>query len=67
VQNKPPHIIDKIVEGKLEAYYAEACLMRQKYVKDSSMTIAMLLDQESKTAGGQPIEIKAFYRWEVGA
>lgn len=68
VQNKPPHIIDKIVEGKLEAYYAEACLVRQKYIKDdSSMTIAMLLDKENKDAGShQPIEIQAFYRWTIG-
>lgn len=66
VQNKPPHIIDKIVEGKLEAYYTEMCLTRQKYVKDSSMTIAMLLDKESKELK-HPIGIQAFYRWKVGS
>lgn len=66
VRNKPPHIIDKIVEGKLEAYYTEACLIRQKYIKDSSMTIAMLLDKESKAGSNQPIEVKAFYRWAIG-
>lgn len=65
VQNKPLHIIDKIVEGKLEAYYMEMCLTRQKYVKDSSMTIAMLLDKESKELK-HPMEIQAFYRWKVG-
>lgn len=65
VQNKPPHIIDKIVEGKLEAFYGETCLTRQKYIKDNSMTIAMLLDKESK-ALHHPIEIQAFYRWRVG-
>ncbi len=65
VQNKPPHIIDKIVEGKLEAYYTEMCLTRQKYVKDNSMTIAMLLEKESKECK-HPIKIQAFYRWKVG-
>ncbi|KAG6559638.1 Elongation factor Ts [Candidatus Rhabdochlamydia oedothoracis] len=65
VQNKPPHIIDKIVEGKLEAYYMEMCLTRQKYVKDSSMTIAMLLDKESKELK-HPIGVQSFYRWKVG-
>ncbi|VHO04950.1 translation elongation factor Ts [Candidatus Rhabdochlamydia sp. T3358] len=66
VQNKPPHIIDKIVEGKLEAYYMEMCLTRQKYVKDNSMTIAMLLDKENKE-GKHPMKIQAFYRWKVGS
>ncbi|PWU13902.1 MAG: elongation factor Ts [Chlamydiae bacterium] len=65
VQNKPPHIIDKIVEGKLEAYYMEMCLTRQKYVKDNSMTITMLLEKESKEYK-YPIKIQAFYRWKVG-
>lgn len=66
VQNKPPHIIDKIIEGKLEAYYAQVCLTRQKYVKEDSMTIAMLLDKESKRLN-HPIEIQAFYLWKVGS
>lgn len=65
VQNKPPHIIDKIVEGKLEAYYMEMCLIRQKYIKDNSMTIAMLLEKESKECK-HPLRIQAFYRWKVG-
>lgn len=65
VQNRPPHIVDKIIEGKLEAYYAEVCLTRQKYVKDNSITIAMLIDKESKSLS-LPIEIQAFYRWKIG-
>ena len=65
VQNKPPHIIDKIIEGKLEAYYMEMCLTCQKYVKDNSMTIAMLLEKESKEHK-HPLKIQAFYRWKVG-
>lgn len=65
VQNKPSHIIDKIIEGKLEAYYMEMCLTRQKYVKDSSMTIIALLDKESRELKS-PMRIQAFYRWKVG-
>lgn len=65
VQNRPPHIVDKIIEGKLEAYYAEVCLTRQKYVKENSITIAMLIDKESKGLS-LPIEIQAFYRWKIG-
>ncbi|MGL4540617.1 MAG: translation elongation factor Ts [Candidatus Rhabdochlamydia sp.] len=65
VQNRPPHIVEKIIEGKLEAYYAEVCLTRQKYVKENSITIATLIDKESKGLS-VPIEIQAFYRWKIG-
>lgn len=65
VQNKPEAIIEKIVEGKLKAFYDQFCLMNQKYVKDSALTIGELLEKESKAAG-KTFGVKRFLRWQVG-
>ena len=65
VQGKPANIVDKIVEGKIKAFCDEVCLTCQKYVKDNTMTIAQLLEKESKRLNKQ-IGIKAFHRWKVG-
>jgi elongation factor Ts len=65
VQGKPANIVDKIIEGKIKAFCDEVCLVCQKYVKDNTMTIAQLLEKESKRLNKQ-IGIKAFYRWKVG-
>jgi len=65
VQGKPANIIEKIIEGKVKAFCDEVCLLCQKYVKDNTMTIAQLLEKESKRLNKQ-IGIKAFHRWKVG-
>jgi elongation factor Ts len=65
VQGKPANIVDKIIEGKIKAFYDEVCLICQKYVKDNTMTVAQLLEKEGKRLSKQ-IEIKAFHRWKVG-
>ena len=39
---KPQKVIDKIVEGKMERYYSEVCLLEQTYVRDSDLTIKEL-------------------------
>ncbi|MCD4704470.1 translation elongation factor Ts [bacterium] len=55
-EDKPADIIEKIIEGKLNKFYEETCLVKQKYIKDDSMTIEKLL--ESKGA-----EIEKFTRY----
>ncbi len=65
VQGKPENIIEKILEGKLKAFFDQVCLLNQKYVKDSSTTIQELLEKESKTAG-KTFGVKCFLRWQVG-
>ena len=62
---KPEHIIDKIVEGKLRSYYDQVCLLRQKFVKDSDLTIAQLVAKQAKESG-KPLALKSFIRWKVG-
>lgn len=65
VRNKPANIIDKIVEGKMKKFYAENCLLDQRFVKDDSKSVAQVLDEAAKKAGGQ-VKIKRFVRFEVG-
>jgi len=64
IKNKPPEIQDKIVEGKLNAYYEQSCLTRQKYVKDPSMTIEKFL--ASKAVDGVTPKPVQFVRWQIG-
>lgn len=65
VQGKPANIADKIIEGKVKAYCDEVSLLTQKYVRDTAVTVAGLLEREGK-AQGKAIAVKAFYRWQVG-
>jgi elongation factor Ts len=65
VKNKPANIIDKIVEGKLKKFFEENCLLHQKFVKDDSKSVAQVLSDAAKQAGGQA-KIKRFVRFEVG-
>lgn len=65
VQGKPANMIEKIVQGKLKAYYDLVCLLCQKYIKDNTITVAQLLENESKTSG-KKLHILKFMRWKVG-
>ncbi len=64
-EGKPEKILDKIVEGRVEKFYQEACLLRQPFVKDESVTIADLLKQ-TISAIGENIIIRRFARWQLG-
>lgn len=65
IKGKPADIINKIVDGKIEAFYGSACLTRQKYIKNDQLTIEELVNQHSK-ATGKPLAIKSFVRWNLG-
>jgi elongation factor Ts len=65
VKGKPENIMDKIIEGKLRAWYDQVCLLHQKFVKDPDLTIAKLVDKRAKETG-KPLAIKSFIRWQVG-
>ena len=66
VQNKPAAVIDKIVDGKMEKFYQEVCLLNQAFIKDDSISIETLLQQKSKEIGTL-VTISRFIRLEVGA
>jgi len=62
---KPEKIIDKIVEGKLNKFLKDSCLMSQAYVKDPNITVQDLLnDVISKI--GENIKIRRFSRFQIG-
>ncbi len=65
VKNKPANIIDKIVEGKMKKFFAENCLVEQPFVKDDSKSVAEVLNEAAKEAGGEA-KVKRFVRFEVG-
>jgi elongation factor Ts len=63
---KPEKMLDKIVEGKLNKFFKENCLMHQAYVRDPDKTIADYLNEIiAKT--GEKIQIKRFARFQLGA
>jgi elongation factor Ts len=64
-EGKPEKVIERILEGKLEKYYNENCLLRQAYVRDDSITLEDLRNQHV-AALGENIVIRRFTRWEVG-
>ncbi|HEU0014162.1 MAG TPA: translation elongation factor Ts [Longimicrobium sp.] len=62
---KPEHIWDKIVEGKLEKFYAEQALLEQPFVKDPDQTVGQLITQVSAKTG-EKIEVRRFTRYALG-
>ncbi len=64
-EGKPENIIDKIVDGKVEKFYKEVCLMSQQYVKDPQKTIEEVL-KETIGKIGENIQIKRFARFQIG-
>jgi elongation factor Ts len=66
-QKKPPQVLDKIIEGKLEKFYGEQCLLEQLFIKDSSgkTRVKDLVDGvNAKT--GEHVVVKRFARYQVG-
>jgi elongation factor Ts len=64
-EGKPENVMAKIVEGRVEKYKDEVCLMRQAYIRDDSLTIEKLVLQ-SVVAIGESVIVRRFQRWELG-
>ena len=66
-QKKPAHVLDKIIEGKLEKFYTDQCLLEQAFVKDMSgkTKVKDLVDGLSGKTG-ERIVVKRFARFKVG-
>ena len=64
-EGKPENIIDKIVDGKVEKFYKEVCLLSQQYIKDPQKTIEDVL-KETIGKIGENIQIKRFARFQIG-
>ena len=62
---KPERIIERIVEGKLQKYYQEVCLMKQPFIKDNDLTVQDVLT-EIIAKLGENIAVRRFVRFELG-
>jgi elongation factor Ts len=64
-EGKPEQIIDRIIDGRMEKFYKEACLMEQDFIRDEDMTIdGLVKDYINKT--GENIIVRRFARFELG-
>lgn len=64
-EGKPEKVIEKIIEGKIEKFYSEACLMEQPFVKDNDRTITDLVN-DTIAKLGENINIRRFTRYRLG-
>ncbi len=64
-EGKPEKIIDKIVDGKIEKYYSEVCLLEQPYVKDTDKTVGDVV-KEAIAKLGENLTISRFVRFRLG-
>ena len=62
---KPEAVVEKIVAGKMEKYYAEMVLLEQAYIRDDKMTVQKVVDQRAKEAGAK-FEVTRFTRFKLG-
>lgn len=63
-QEKPPAVVEKILAGKLEKYFEDACLLKQPFIKDEDITVEELINQKIAKIG-EKIEIKKFIRYQI--
>ncbi|MFU8780649.1 MAG: elongation factor Ts, partial [Kiritimatiellia bacterium] len=66
VEGKPANIVDKIVDGKINKFYSDVCLVNQPFVKEPKMSITDLLASVGKEIG-DTFTINRFSRYQLGA
>ncbi len=64
-EGKPEKIVEQMVNGRIEKYYEQVCLLDQKFIKDPDMTIENLLHEKISKIG-ENLKIRRFARFEVG-
>jgi elongation factor Ts len=64
-EGKPEHIAEKMVEGRIQKYYKENCLIEQLWIRNGDYTITKYLQEKSKEVGA-PITVTRFVRFEKG-
>ena len=62
---KPENIIEKMVEGRIQKYYKDVCLLEQPFVKDTDRTVGQMLN-EAIAKIGEKISVRRFVRYEMG-
>ena len=64
-EGKPANVMEKIVQGRIEKYKDEVCLLRQTYIRDENINIEKLILQ-NVAAIGENVIVRRFQRWELG-
>ena len=64
-EGKPEKIVERMVEGRIEKYYKEVCLLEQPFVKNPDITVQALVN-ETALASGEKISVRRFTRYERG-
>ncbi|MGI6687436.1 MAG: translation elongation factor Ts [Christensenellales bacterium] len=64
-EGKPEKIVERMVEGRIEKYYKEVCLLEQPFVKNPDITVQALVN-EVALASGEKISVRRFTRYERG-
>ncbi len=64
-EGKPPAIAEKIVEGRLQKFFEENCLLKQEYIKDQSLKVEDILGELGAKLG-ESIGVRRFVRYEIG-
>lgn len=64
-EGKPEKIVEKMVEGRIEKYYKEVCLLEQPYIKDPDLTVQQLITEKIAKIG-ENISVRRFTRYELG-
>ena len=62
---KPEKVIERIVEGRLEKYYQEVCLLNQPFVKNPDITVGQLI-KETSAKLGENLQVRRFARFQLG-
>ena len=62
---KPEHVVEQIVEGRLNKFFGENCLLEQPYIRDDDKTVAELITEKIAELG-ENINIRRFTRYELG-
>ena len=62
---KPEKVIDKIVEGKIDRFYSEVCLLEQSFIKDPDKTISTVIN-DAIARLGENIQVRRFARYHLG-
>jgi len=64
-EGKPAHIVDKMVEGRIEKFYKEVCLLEQPFIKDPDKTVQQIVTEKIASIG-ENISVRRFARFEKG-
>jgi elongation factor Ts len=64
-QGKPAQIVDRIVEGKMERFYSEVCLLEQAFIKDPDKKVSDIV-ADAVARLGENIQVRRFARFHLG-